>query len=171
MGIFVTSCATFKCKFDAAKVKLYRSFNAIVSRAGSCASLEEVLQCYHRQSGHFHVSRGSVFIMFQHFYMVSKLVLSTRGRQDRSKCVSTLLYGIEACPVNTRETRSLEYLITFVFFQILKTSTSNLVNDYRFTFGFRQFSDIITDKKNCFNTKYVSSNNIVCKAVSAWTLN
>ena len=35
----------------------------------------------------------------------------------------------------------------------------------------RQFSDVIADKKSFFNTKYVSSNNIVCKAVSAWTLN
>ena len=34
LGIFVTSGQTFKCKFDAAKAKFYRSFNAIMSRAG-----------------------------------------------------------------------------------------------------------------------------------------
>ena len=33
LGIFVTSGATFKCKFDAAKAKLYRLFNAINGRA------------------------------------------------------------------------------------------------------------------------------------------
>ena len=71
LGIFVTSGATFKCKFDAAKAKFYRSFNAIMCRAGSCASLEVLFSLM------------------------------------RSKCVPALLYGIEACPVNTRETRSL----------------------------------------------------------------
>ena len=135
LGIFVTSGATFKCKFDAAKAKFYRSFNAIMCRAGSCASLE---------------------------------VLFTLMR---SKCVPALLYGIEACPVNTKETRSLEYPITCAFFKIPNSSSSDLVNEYRLAFGFRQFSHVIADKKKCFNLKYISSNNTVCKAVSAWTLN
>ena len=38
----------------------------------------------------------------------------------RSKCVPALLSGIEACPVHTRETRSLEYPITCAFFKLLK---------------------------------------------------
>ena len=135
MGIFVTSGATFKCKFDAAKAKFYRSFNAIMGRAGSSASLEILLSLM------------------------------------RSKCVPALLYGIEACPVNTKETRSLEYPITCAFFKILKTSSSDLVNECRLAFGFRQFSNVIADRKKFFNLKYISSNNTVCKAFCAWTLN
>ena len=75
----------------------------------------------------------------------------------------------EACPVNTRETRSLEYPITCAFFKCHKTSSTDLVNVCRLAFDFEQFSDVIADKKNCFNTKCVSSNNTVCEAVSAWT--
>ena len=124
LGIFVTLGATFKCKFDAAKAKFYRSFNAIMDREGSCASLEVLFSLM------------------------------------RSKCVPTLLYGIEACPVNTMETRSLEYPIICAFFKILKTSSSNLVNECRLAFGFRQFSHVIADRKNFFNLKYISSNYI-----------
>ena len=40
LEIFVTSGVSFKCKFDAAKAKFYRSFNAIMGRASSCASLK-----------------------------------------------------------------------------------------------------------------------------------
>ena len=43
LGIFVTSGATFKCKFDAAKAQFYRSIN-------------------HGQRGQLRVSRGTVFI-------------------------------------------------------------------------------------------------------------
>ena len=84
LGFFMTSDATFTCKFYAAKAKLYRSFNAIMGRAGSCVSLEVLFSLM------------------------------------RSKCVPALLYGIEACPVNITETRSLEYPITCAFFKILK---------------------------------------------------
>ena len=135
LGIFVTSGATSKCKFYADKAKFYKSFNAIMGRAGSSASL------------------GVLFSLM------------------RSKCVPALVYSIEACPVSTRETSSLEYPITCAFFKIVKSLSSDLVNECRLAFGFRQFSHFIADKNNCFNLKYISSNNIVCQAVSAWTLN
>ena len=106
---FVTSGSTLKC--NVAKTKFYRSFNAIMGRAGSCVSLE---------------------ILFSLM---------------RSKCVPALLYGIEACPVSTRETRSLEYPITCAFFKILKATSFDLVNECRLAFSFRQFSDVIADKQ------------------------
>ena len=53
----------------------------------------------------------------------------------------------------------------------LKTSSSDLGNECRLAFGFRQFAPVIADRKKCFNLKYISSINTVCKAVSAWTLN
>ena len=86
----------------------------------------------------------------------------------RSKCVPAIIYGIEACPVNTRETRTLEYPVTCAFFKLRKPSSSDLVNDRRLAFGFGRSSDVIADKKQFFNTKYV---NTVCKVVSAWNLN
>ena len=132
MTVIFTSISNWV--FDAAKAKFYRSFNAIISRAGSCAFLEVLFSLVH------------------------------------SKCVPALWYGIEACSGNTRETKSLEYPITCDFFKILNISSSDLVNECGLAFGFRQFS-VVADKKNCFNTQYVSSNNTVCKAVFAWTLN
>ena len=119
------------CKLYVAKGTLYRSFNAIMDRADSFASLEVLVSL------------------------------------TQSKCVSAFLYGIEVCPVNTRETRSLEIPITCVFFKILKTSSSDLVNDCRLAFGFRQFSDVIADKKKIASIRKVLWNNAVYKAVSA----
>ena len=63
----------------------------------------------------------------------------------RSKYVPALLYAIEASTINTRETRSLECSKQF---KILKSSSSELVNDCRLAFDFRQFSDVIADNKN-----------------------
>ena len=106
---------------------------------------------YRRRSEHLRVAWCSVFI--------------------GALCVPALLYDIAACPVNTRETRSLEYQITCAFFKIIKTSSSDLVHNCRLAFDFRQVSAVIADKKNRFCTKYVSSSDTVYKAVSAWTLN
>ena len=94
----------------------------------------QIIQCYHGLSG----SCVSLKVLFS-------LV--------RSKCVPALLYGIEACPVNTKEARSLEYPFTSAFFKIIKTSFSDLVNKCRLAFDFRRVSDVIAIKKKWFNTK------------------
>ena len=43
LGVFFVSGRTFRCAFDQAKSKFYRSFNAILSKVGRCASEEVVL--------------------------------------------------------------------------------------------------------------------------------
>ena len=80
---------------------------------------------------------------------------------------SSPLYCIHDSPVNMIETRSLDYPIACALFKILKTSSSDLVNDCRLAFGLRQFSDVIDDNKTILITKYVSTNNTVCEQVFA----
>ena len=109
---------------------LRRSFNAIMGRAGSCASLQ---------------------ILFSLL---------------RSKCVPALLYGIKLVLSTRRRPDRLNFQLLVPSLQSQKLHFPTWL-----MIAFRQFSDVIADKKNCFNTKDVSSNNIVCKTVSAWTLN
>ena len=39
-----------------------------------------------------------------------------------SKCVSVLLYGLEACPLNASDIRSLDFVINRFFMKLFKTT-------------------------------------------------
>ena len=45
-------------------------------------------------------------------------------------CLSSLFYGLEACPLNKSQISSLEYAISIVFRKIFVIKSSTVVNDY-----------------------------------------
>ena len=66
----------------------------------------------------------------------------------RTKCLPILLYGVESCPLVTRDKRSLEFTITGSLMKLFKTGSATVVSDCQNFFGFLPISclDIRTAK-------------------------
>ena len=47
-----------------------------------------------------------------------------------------LLYGLEACSINSSDYRSLEYPVTMAFINVFKTNSVTVVNECQEDFGF-----------------------------------
>ena len=68
----------------------------------------------------------------------------------RAKCLPALLYGLDACPVNAADTRSLEFSYTRLLMKMFKTTSLPIIEECRLTFGIEKLSTIITRRKTNF---------------------
>ena len=75
LGIDLIAARVFKCSYDNAKRKFYRTFNAVFGKVGRTASEEVIIHLL------------------------------------KTKCLPVLYYGLEACPVNRDQVRSLDYAV------------------------------------------------------------
>jgi len=68
-----------------------------------------------------------------------------------TKCISAMLYGMEACPVMSRHKHSLDFAVNRVFIKILHTGSKQTVEECQKYFGFLPVSlriDIHTVRSN-----------------------
>jgi len=65
---------------------------------------------------------------------------------DHANDLPILLYGLEACPLNKTNLRSLDFSVNRFFVKLFKTSDMHIVTEIQLAFGFRPPSDIITDR-------------------------
>ena len=79
------------------------------------------------------------------FYWAANAVFGKVGRTASeevtlqlvlSKCVSVLLYGLEACSLNTSDIRSLDFVINRSFMKLFKTTDIEIVKYCQNTFRF-----------------------------------
>ena len=124
--VLLISGPRFKCRFDDAKAKFYRTFKAIMGKVGRIALQEVTLTLV------------------------------------KSKCVPTLLYCLEVCPLNTKDTKSLEYPITCALFKIFQTNSYGTVEECKCSFRVKPLSNIVTARKLTFLQCYSGSSNIIC---------
>ena len=70
-----------------------------------------------------------------------------------SKCVPVLLYGLEACPLNISDFRSLDFVSDRFFLKLLKTNNVNTVRFCQIQFGCQLPSIIIQSRTDSFLNK------------------
>jgi len=70
-----------------------------------------------------------------------------------------MLYGLEACPLNKINLRSLDFSINWLFMKLFNTSDIQTVT----IFGFKLPSAIIADRSKIFLIKFDSCNNLLFK--------
>ena len=58
-----------------------------------------------------------------------------------------LLYGLEACSINSSDYRSLEHPVTMAFMKVFKTNSVTVVNECQETFGFNTVRRQIITRK------------------------
>ena len=55
----------------------------------------------------------------------------------RSKCIPVLLYGLDACPINTTDFKSLQHPITNILMKMFATKSAEVVTECQQTFWFQ----------------------------------
>jgi len=66
------------------------------------------------------------------------------------KCVPALLYGLDACPINISDKRSLDFVFTRVLMKVFKTSSINVIDKCCEMFNLKHKSQLISERKFSF---------------------
>jgi hypothetical protein len=80
----------------------------------------------------------------------------------RAKCIPTLLYGIESCPLLVRQINSLEFSFTRVLMRIFHTNSSLVVKHCQVNFGILPIALQLKVRTARFLQKYIASLNPLC---------
>ena len=78
------------------------------------------------------------------------------------KCVPILLCGLEACPLNTSELKSIEFTLIRFMMKLFRTSSREVVADCLSYFGFMLPSMLLERGRNKFLDKVKSMSNLLC---------
>ena len=82
-----------------------------------------------------------------------------------SKCVPILIYGLEACPLNSADKKSLDFALNRFLFKLFKTSNKDVVDECSWYFGFYSASDRIARFSVRFINRFNYSDNLLCQLV------
>jgi len=77
-----------------------------------------------------------------------------------------LLYGLDACPVNVADKRSLDFMQTRLLMKMFNTGSVDVVHECCAMFDIRTVSSLIVSRKRKFLTNFVDNHNSTCGAVS-----
>ena len=73
----------------------------------------------------------------------------------------TVIYGLEACPLNKTNLRSLNFSVNRFFMKLFNTSDIQTITECQLILGFKLPSAITDDKTKRFLIKYDSVNNLL----------
>jgi hypothetical protein len=80
------------------------------------------------------------------------------------KCMSSLLYGTEVCPMLSRHKHSLDFVVTRVFMKILYTRSAAVVEECQRYFSFLPSRYRIDIRTARFLDRFIATTNIVCSS-------
>ena len=79
------------------------------------------------------------------------------------KCLPVLFYGLNACPLNETDYKSLDFVIFRTLAKIFETFSQDIINECRMIFNLPSVTDIISKQKINFLVRYSASENLLCK--------
>ena len=77
-----------------------------------------------------------------------------------------VLYGLEACPINSSDYTSLEHPVTMAFMKVFKTNSVTVVNECQEAFGFDTVRRQIIKRKINFLVKMCKKINSIGSTVA-----
>ena len=80
-----------------------------------------------------------------------------------SKCMASLMYGLEACPLMKSDLSSLDFVINRFFMKLFKTSIIDVVKICQQYFNYEMPSTLWSKRCASFDSKFSSSENVFCK--------
>ena len=80
----------------------------------------------------------------------------------RSKYIPMLLYGLDACPINATDFKSLQHSITNIVMKMFATKFAEVVAECQQAFGLQPIRNQINCRKIKFLNRYVTSPNCIC---------
>ena len=81
----------------------------------------------------------------------------------KAKCLPVLLYGVEVCPVNISDLRSLEFTVKRIMIKLFRTYDTDIINSCMAFFGLPTLSELVEQRKHRFLLKYSLFYNLLCK--------
>ena len=84
-------------------------------------------------------------------------------RLINAKCMPSFTYGLNACPVNATERKSLDFSLFKITAKVLGTVSSPIIKECRSAFGLEPMSQKIDKLKIKFLRRYAASENLICK--------
>ena len=133
-----------------------------------------------RYLGIYFTSSRTFTCSFEHsktkFYKAFNAIFGKIGRMASeeviihlltTKCVPILLYGLEACPVKTRDKKSLDFSINRIFMKLFRTGSITIVEQCQALFGFIPVSYSLDLRKLAFLEKFCNSTNEICSQLAA----
>jgi hypothetical protein len=78
------------------------------------------------------------------------------------KCLPILLYGLEACPLNASERKSLDFPVIRFLMKLFKTANMDIIDNCRNYFCFALPSELLSVRTDKFISRYVNCNNVFC---------
>jgi len=86
----------------------------------------------------------------------------------KSKCLPCMLYGLEACPINKTEMKSLDFALTRILMKLFKTSSNVIIRECQASFNLNSVCETVTRRKINFLHKFANcDNNIICRLISS----
>jgi len=88
-----------------------------------------------------------------------------------SKCLPAFTYGLNACPINSSDRKSLDFAIFRTVAKILGTFDNSIITDCRNAFGLVNIVETINKLKIKFLMRYAASENNICRVFSCCATN
>ena len=79
-----------------------------------------------------------------------------------SKCISVLIFYLNACSINSTDFKSLQHQITNIFMEMFATKSAEVVTECQQAFGFQPIRNQINCRKIKFLNRYVTRSNGIC---------
>jgi uncharacterized protein YneF (UPF0154 family) len=83
-----------------------------------------------------------------------------------SKCVPSLLYGLEAVPLTTSHRRTLDFVCNRTHMKIFRTRSLDIVTLCYEMMNISLYSVLIDSRKERFLMKFFNSDNLLCKMIA-----
>ena len=83
-----------------------------------------------------------------------------------SKCLPIFTYGLNACPINSSDRKSLDFALFRTVAKILGTFDNTIIADCRIAFGLTNIVETINKLKIRFLLRYSASENSICRVFS-----
>jgi len=72
------------------------------------------------------------------------------------KCIPSLLYGLEACPLVKSELSSLDFVVNRFFMKMFRTSNMDVISQCQSYFDFKLPSTLWSNRVKTFDVKYAT---------------
>jgi len=88
------------------------------------------------------------------------------------KCLPTLLYAMEVCPLNKSDIRVLDYVIDSALKKIFDTNSKEIILECRLMFDLNSIGHVLLKRQRNFLLAYRDlENNLICHSIAALSAN
>lgn len=169
IGMFInpnkSTCIRFGPRYDAACAEISTHDGNIIPWVKSCRYLGIELSSSRSFKCVFDVAKRSFYKSFNAIYGKVGQFASADViiHLLKLKCLPVIMYGLDACPMNGSDKKSLDFAIFKTLAKIFGTFSQDIINDCRTAFDIPFAADSIRKQKMKFLARYSASENFLCK--------